>query len=38
MAGETDENRKDKLFVSLMVLSLGSIAFASFLTLIGVLS
>ena len=38
MAGETDENKKNKLFVSLMILSVGSILFASLLTVLGVLS
>lgn len=38
MAGETDEARKNKLFVSLMALSIGSIVFASILTIAGILS
>lgn len=38
MAGETNEERKNKLFVQLMVLSIGSIVFASILTLLGILS
>jgi di/tricarboxylate transporter len=38
MAGETDEVKKNKLFVSLMALSVGSILFASFLTVLGVIS
>lgn len=38
MAGETDENKKNKLFVSLMALSVCSIVFASLLTVIGVIS
>ena len=38
MAGETDEAKKNTLFVSLMALSLCSIAFASLLTVLGVLS
>lgn len=38
LAGETDEEKKNKLFVSLMVLSVGSILFASLLTVLGVIS
>lgn len=38
MAGETDEGKKNKLFVSLMALSIGSIVFAAILTVIGVIS
>ena len=38
MSGENDENKKNKLFVSLMILSVGSILFASLLTVLGVLS
>lgn len=38
MAGETDETKKNKLFVSLMALSVCSIVFASLLTIIGVIS
>ena len=38
MSGETDEGKKNKLFVSLMVLSVGSIVFASILTIIGVIA
>lgn len=38
MAGETDEGKKSKLFVSLMVLSVCSIVFASILTVLGVIS
>lgn len=38
MAGETDEGKKSKLFVSLMALSVCSIVFASILTVFGVIS
>lgn len=38
MSGEKDETKKSKLFVSLMALSVGSIVFASLLTVLGVLS
>ena len=38
MAGETDETKKDNLFIHLMSLSIGSIIFASILTIIGVIS
>lgn len=38
MAGESDEGKKNKLFVSLMALSVASIVFASLLTVIGVIS
>ena len=38
MTGETNEERKNTLFLSLMALSLCSIIFASILTVIGVLS
>lgn len=38
MSGENDESKKNKLFVSLMILSVGSILFASLLTVLGVLS
>ena len=38
MAGETDETKKNKLFISLIILAAGSILFASILTVIGVIS
>ena len=38
MAGETDEAKKNKLFISLIILAAGSILFASILTVIGVIS
>lgn len=38
LAGETDEAKKNKLFVSLMALSVASILFASLLTVLGVIS
>lgn len=38
MAGETDEGKKNKLFVSLMALSVCSILFASLLTVVGIIS
>lgn len=38
MSGEKDEAKKNKLFISLMALSVCSIIFASFLTVIGVIS
>ena len=37
MAGEKDEEKKNKLFVQLMVMSIASILFASLLTILGVL-
>lgn len=38
MAGETDEAKKNKLFISLIILAAGSILFAALLTVIGVIS
>lgn len=38
LAGEENEEKKNKLFVSLMVLSIASIVFASFLTVFGIIS
>ena len=38
MAGETDEGKKNKLFISLIILAAGSIIFASLLTVLGVLA
>lgn len=38
MAGETNEEKKSHLFISLMVLSVCSILFASLLTVIGIIS
>lgn len=37
LSGEKDEAKKNKLFVALMILSVGSILFASFLTVVGVI-
>lgn len=37
MAGESDEEKKDALFIRLLLLSIGSIMFASFLTVVGII-
>ena len=36
MAGESDEEKKNTLFIRLMLLSVGSMCFASLLTVVGV--
>ena len=38
LAGEVDEEKKDKLLIQLIMLSVGSIIFASILTILGVIS
>lgn len=38
LAGETDEDKKGRLFIQLICLSFGSILFASLLTILGILS